>query len=179
MIKHIQAKEIVADIRNGLSDSDIMQKYGLTETGLQKLFRSLLDKKWLTPAEFEAWTIFSNNTVVLDVRLHSRHRLNFLLPIFDAHRPENSGAVVSISRQGLGVEGLKVEPDTVLTLVIPLDRILGGTPLLLQARCRWVHTAGKGTPGAAGFFVITVAQGSWEKLLDYVVARSSPEPLRW
>jgi hypothetical protein len=177
-MKHIQAKEVVADIRKGLRDSDIMHKYGLTESGLQKLFRSLLDKKWLTPAEFEAWTIFSNDTVALDIRLHARYRLNFLLPIFEAHRPENSGAVFSISRQGLGVEGLKAAPDTIVTLVIPLDRILGGTPLLLQARCRWVHTGEKGARDSAGFFVITVAQGSWEKLLEYIVTRSSPEPFQ-
>jgi hypothetical protein len=178
MTKKIQSKDMVEDIRSGLSDSELMQKYGLSEVGLQKVFRRLLDTKSLTPEEFEAWSIFSNETVPLNIRLHERFRPNFLLPIFEAHRPENSGSVVSISRHGIGAEGLRAETGEVMNLVIPLDRILGGTPLLLQARCRWVRDAGDGGVNFAGFFLIAVAQGSWEKLLEYAIARSSPEPFQ-
>ncbi len=171
------AKDVVADIRNGVSDAELMGKYGLSETGLRNLFKKLLDKKSITPAEFEAWSIFSNDAVPLDIRVYSRYRLKFLLPVFEVHRPENSGTVVSISRHGLGVEGLDVEPDEILTLVIPVDRILGGTAMLLQARCRWVHTIEDRGHNAAGFYVIAVAEGSWDKLIEYAIARSSLEPL--
>ena len=96
MTKKIVAKDIVEDIRSGVSDSELMHKYGITESGLQKLFRQLLDTNALTAAEFEAWSIFSNDAVPIHVRLHSRYRLDFMLPVYEAYCPENSGVVVSI-----------------------------------------------------------------------------------
>lgn len=38
----IPARQAVADIRSGMSDADLMAKYGLSATGLQALFRKLL-----------------------------------------------------------------------------------------------------------------------------------------
>ncbi|MGO9121436.1 MAG: hypothetical protein ACLQPD_27980 [Desulfomonilaceae bacterium] len=41
--KTVSAKEILADIKAGMDDSGLMQKYGLSDKGLQSIFKKLVD----------------------------------------------------------------------------------------------------------------------------------------
>ena len=49
--RKIKAKEIVNDIREGMSDSQLMEKHSLSSKGLQSVFRKLVDAKAITPRE--------------------------------------------------------------------------------------------------------------------------------
>ncbi len=51
--KKISAKEIMVDLKEGMSDSDLMGKYGLSFQSLQELFTKLIDAKLATKAYFE------------------------------------------------------------------------------------------------------------------------------
>jgi uncharacterized protein (DUF433 family) len=39
----IPVSEITADLKNGISDAELMEKYGLSEKGLRKVFDRLLN----------------------------------------------------------------------------------------------------------------------------------------
>lgn len=47
----VSAKEVLADIRAGMSDRDLMKKYGLSEKGLQSLSKKLIDAGVLKQSE--------------------------------------------------------------------------------------------------------------------------------
>ncbi len=49
--KTINAKEFLADIKTGMNNSALIRKYGLSEKGLQSLFRKLLDAGALKPKQ--------------------------------------------------------------------------------------------------------------------------------
>ncbi len=49
--KIINAKEILADIKAGTNDAALMEKYGLSEKGLQSLFKMLVDAGVLKNSE--------------------------------------------------------------------------------------------------------------------------------
>lgn len=51
--KKINAKAIMTDLKDGLSDADLMDKYGLSFQGLQALFSKLVDAKLATQAYFD------------------------------------------------------------------------------------------------------------------------------
>jgi uncharacterized paraquat-inducible protein A len=51
--KKINAKSIMTDLKNGLSDGELMEKYGLTFQGLQALFSKLVTAKLATQAYFD------------------------------------------------------------------------------------------------------------------------------
>lgn len=51
--KKINAKAIMTDLKDGLSDGQLMEKYGLSFQGLQDLFSKLTEAKLATPAYFE------------------------------------------------------------------------------------------------------------------------------
>jgi len=42
MKRSIAVEEVTADIKNGISDTELMRKYGLSEKGLKNLFDGLL-----------------------------------------------------------------------------------------------------------------------------------------
>jgi uncharacterized protein len=51
--KKISAKEVIIDIKAGLSNDEIAEKYGLSEKGTQSLFDRLLDRDLLTREEYD------------------------------------------------------------------------------------------------------------------------------
>ncbi|MFC1836027.1 hypothetical protein ACFL2Q_15125 [Thermodesulfobacteriota bacterium] len=51
--KRISAKSIVEDLKAGLTDSELIEKYGLTSQGLQDLFSQLVQAKLATQAYFD------------------------------------------------------------------------------------------------------------------------------
>ena len=51
MKREINAKAVLRDIRNGLDDLTLMDKYKLTDRGLHSLFRKLVDAGLLTQQE--------------------------------------------------------------------------------------------------------------------------------
>lgn len=51
--KKISAKAIMVDLKEGLSDSELMGKYGLSFQSLQDLFAKLINAKLATRAYFE------------------------------------------------------------------------------------------------------------------------------
>ena len=51
--RKLSAKEILADLREGMSDRDFEQKYRLTSDGREKVFKTLIAKGLMTEAEFQ------------------------------------------------------------------------------------------------------------------------------
>jgi len=61
----VDAKEALADIRSGLSDSELSEKYGLSAVGLQSLFSKLLAAGLITEAELSNRVHWSQKDVKL------------------------------------------------------------------------------------------------------------------
>jgi len=53
MRKKVKASEVLTDIRGGMTDQALMEKYGLSEKGLDSLFKKLLDGGILKQGEME------------------------------------------------------------------------------------------------------------------------------
>lgn len=51
--KTVSAKQVLADIRSGMSDDQLIQKYGISAQGLQSLFAKLLKAGYMTQAELD------------------------------------------------------------------------------------------------------------------------------
>lgn len=66
--KTLSAKEVVTDIRSGLSDDEIMKKYGISAKGFQSLMAKLVTAGILKQAELEARSKLFEETVEVDGR---------------------------------------------------------------------------------------------------------------
>lgn len=61
----IKAGDAVRDIRSGISDLQLMEKYGISAKGLQSLLTKLLEVKAVTPAELDQrLTAYHDTTVI-------------------------------------------------------------------------------------------------------------------
>ena len=64
----IKARDAVRDIRSGMTDSELMEKYGLSAKGLQSVFLKLLEAKAITHAEMnQRRAIYHDITVVQQI----------------------------------------------------------------------------------------------------------------
>jgi hypothetical protein len=65
--RRINAREALQDIRTGMTDAGLMEKYELTSQGVQSLYTKLVDHGLLTQEELDARTPLTMRTVALDI----------------------------------------------------------------------------------------------------------------
>ncbi len=61
--RKIKAKPFVSDLRNGMGDRELMEKYSLSENQLRKVFQKLVDHGALDEMELFMRTSLSDNTL--------------------------------------------------------------------------------------------------------------------
>jgi hypothetical protein len=61
--RKIKAKPFVRDLRNGMGDRELMEKYTLSETQLHKVFRKLVDAGAIDEMELFMRTSLSDSTI--------------------------------------------------------------------------------------------------------------------
>lgn len=156
------------DVRSEMTDSSLMAKYGLSSEELEEVFKTLLETEVLSRADFEAWTIFGNQTVPLDIRLFRRRMSEDGLEVFRKDSLETSGTIINISQSGVGIRGMRAVPDEIVTLVVPNLEFRELGTIVLETRCRWMRNEGEERNSVGGFYIITVAEGKWSRLLELV-----------
>jgi len=147
-------EDFLDDLRSGVSHQELMKKYNLTPRGFETLSRSVLH----LPGTDE------------EPRIRTRRHLEFLLPISESERPENTGLVYDISDDGIGTRGLRTKVHDLKTLVIPADDFFRMEPVVFQGLCRWVDEKEKRWESAAGLRVVRVLSGNLTKLQEIVRA---------
>jgi hypothetical protein len=168
--------DLVTDVREGLTDAEMIEKYKLTPRGLKSAFQKLLDSKALTPFEFSQWSsLFNTSQDLNDIRLFTRDTLTFHLPVYDMEPPRTKGRVVNVSESGIAIAGIAAEVDEKKTFLIPIK----GDPVVLEATCKWTRETLEPENFCAGFDITRVPRGDWEKLEkqigDVVVKAHAPK----
>jgi len=167
--KKVPIGQFLRDVRLGAPDHQLMARYSLSTRELTDAFRLLLEGELLDATEFEAWSIFGNETVSLSmVRLHRRHSLRFPLPVIRSDDPESRGRVLNVSKCGLGTRGIQATAGEETELVIVSYHHLEGRIIGIQARCRWAREDRVTESVIAGFYVIAVSRGRWEEFQNLV-----------
>ncbi len=67
MKREIKAKQAVKDIRSGMDDLTMMEKYKITDKGLRSLFRKLVSAGLLRQNEIEGRDATFVSTITLDL----------------------------------------------------------------------------------------------------------------
>ncbi len=104
--RKIKGEHIVKDIRSGMDNALLMEKYMLSERGPNKIFRKLLDHEAMTPDELTARITSYADLSSLDyLRESTDKELVCLVPIYE----ENSqyrGSVCELTDTSIGVTGV-------------------------------------------------------------------------
>ncbi len=160
----IKAKEIVADIRSGMTAKQLMIKYNVTAKALRNIMRTLVNGGALN--EKEAQEILSQaeeNLTVGERRKYPRYFVYVPLPIYDTEDLLAEGQVVDISEEGLRVKGIEAAPGDKKEFVVQPDYYGHVFPFSFEAECKWSSRDGSGNP-MAGFKITDISEGGREQI---------------
>lgn len=168
-VREISGKHFLKDMRAGMSDSELMDKYRLTEKGLASVLDKLLELKLITLSELHARSPFYDEPFIPgEFRVAPREDLDFPLPIYDKASPRMRGLVHDITEKGVGVRGIPSQVDQVRTFVVPVQEFFRSEAVVFRAKCRWVKEDDDARRFAAGFEVVQVHTGSLEELRSLI-----------
>jgi hypothetical protein len=166
----IKARSFLEDIKSGMSGPDLMNKYRLSSKGLRIVF-----KKLAADANVVAADLYANIPLEQElddfasVRMFVRSSLGMELTIVEAGRPENCGIVRDISQRGVGVRGLKAEPDEVKSLMVPDQGLFFMTdPLEFDVVCRWIKRDRSTGEYNGGYEITNISTSDFERLKDMI-----------
>lgn len=172
----IPARSFVDDMRSGMLDSVLMEKYKLTARGLHSAFRKLLAANVIRPSELVGrHSDYAETIDVNDIRAVQRDKVEFPLPIYEPDKPECRGTISDITVMGVGIKGFETDVGDIRRFVIPADEFFQVNPVEFKARCRWVKRDESDGECISGFEIMKVSKGSLAGLRRLIQGLTLPE----
>ncbi|MBI4962144.1 MAG: PilZ domain-containing protein [Desulfomonile tiedjei] len=167
--KTIQARDIVIDIRGGMTDAELMEKYGLSAKGLASAFEKLVNSRIMTVEEVYGQCRSGSDTVIIDdVRSCPRHLLTVAVPIYESEKPQKKGKLRDITERGLGIIGLESRIGEVKGLVIPCRGFLDADHIWFEAECMWAEAGKTPEEWAGGFQITKISKEDLKRLRELI-----------
>ncbi len=161
----IRIRDVVKDIRAGLSDLDLRKKYNLSANGLHLVFKKLLDLKAIdAEALFGIESARLQGTGKRELREEERYALDFDIPSYNTAFPEIHGRVRDVSENGIGLFGVKAKEGDLTHIVVLGDTFGFVGPLEFEAECRWTKTDGASGEYLTGFLITDITDWDLEEL---------------
>lgn len=178
--KHVKTNEVLVDIRSGMSDEELREKYKLTAKGLASLIQRLLEKGAISLSDLVGGAAPSEDQEYFcptsaEFRARERCEIDFPLLIHDADNPDIAGVVRDISDDGVRISGVETEVCEVRIFSLRADEYFEVEPILFEAECRWTTKEGTQQIPLAGFAVTNLMEGSLKDLIDIMAALSLEE----
>lgn len=165
VIQRIDGSDMVKDIRSGMTDSELMQKYGLSPEGLGFAFQALTNTNVLAveelyhPSPSQQDTVFVENMVELP-----RHHLAMAVEVYESTRPDIRGMLSNVTDKEIAVAGMAARIGETKTFVIPAEDFIEADPVVLDARCRWAEKERDTGEWLAGFEITAISKTCLDNL---------------
>lgn len=164
----IEAKDIVNDIRSGMSETKLMEKYNLSSKGLQSAFQKLIKGGIMMAEEiYGQYQTGADTVTVRNMRALPRYTLAVAVSIYDLARPEQPGRLRSITERGIGITGIEATAGEIKSFVIPCRNYLEADQISLDAECRWM-IAGGTDKWVGGFQITDISKENLELLRELI-----------
>jgi hypothetical protein len=156
-IRKIKAKKIAADIRAGVSDFELIAKYGISMEALAKVLNKLVEAGRIRKVELEERNpSFDDPANRLQTRQFPRAYLRLPLDIQDITDPERTGVVTDLSEDGFRTVGLEPSVGKEREFLIGSSEV--SRRIRLSAKCIWAKASGQdGRQREAGFKIVQVS----------------------
>lgn len=168
--KVVNAKDIVDDIRAGMSDRDLMAKYELSSKGLQSAFTKLINNRIVTVEEIYGQPRSSDEDTVIidDMSLIQKHFLTVTAPIYDLDRPDVQGRLHEITERGLTIAGIESRIGEVKSFRIPCREFLAADQIVFEAECLWTKVRRETGVWIGGFQITGISKEALDHLRELI-----------
>ena len=164
----IRAKDIVNDMRAGMSDQELMGKYRLSVKGLESIFKKLEESGTLKRSDLYGRLPSFDDTVNLgSARKLPRNYCALKLVIHEADNPVNQGEIFDASEKGVGVQGMESTQGKTQNLVIDGGDVDDLGAISFRAVCRWSRRDEEGV-FLSGFEIVTISDSDMAKLKELI-----------
>jgi hypothetical protein len=155
----VNIRQVVLDIKSGLTKTRLMRKYHLSPRGLRWLSMTLISSGAISWQEIYDKLCTTYQELVPDkLRQTRRYTLPFDCHISTSDDLASLGKVRDISEHGLGIFGIRANVGDTKTFTIPADEFGEFAAFTFEAECRWI----KKEPGGfrSGFEISHISVGN-------------------
>lgn len=164
-LRNLRVPEFISDIKGGATRPELMERYGLTSRDLHRAFGKLVENGVMTIKQLPEKLPFQYATLAQDnIRDLLRYDIDFELPVYDANYPEVLGKIVNITREGVGLIGIKARVGEVKSLVTLGDDFTSVKPFEFQGKCRWFKRSSSLTGNVSGFQITRIGKEDLREL---------------
>ena len=164
--RSIKAKEIVSDIRSGMTNQQLMAKYNTSLDKLHNIFKQLLDAHAIERSALEPLISIPYEQFKIEkTRQLHRGYVFVKLPIYDLGNLINKGTVVDISETGLQVSGIPTNVGDTKNLLVQADYFADVYPFVFEAKCKWVSGVADGLL-FSGFEITSITEWGLKELKE-------------
>jgi hypothetical protein len=157
--RKIDAGPIMADIRSGMGDVPIMEKYQITPNEYLKIITKLPTvSSTAARQKREAAPVSVAIPQRADKRARPRGHLLYRVTVQDLKNLDYRGKLNDISEQGLQVCGIPMNQSQARSLLIRSDVYLREPPLVVEAACRWTYGIGEHSEPLAGLQITEISR---------------------
>lgn len=161
----IKVNQLVNDIRAGMSDIDLMGRYGLSAKGLQSTFKKLVEGKFISQGELNQRSMPYWDTADLqNLRRWERSYPALTVTVQDLKNPGAKGLLQDVSERGIGVRGIVAKPNDTRILVLNPTELEEMLPFMFEVLCRWGKLDADKKTYSAGFEISRISDQSLEQL---------------
>jgi hypothetical protein len=160
---------LIDDVRGGLTDSEIMQKYNLPAADLREKILHLSRDKVLKYSDIY-WRpiLYDYGSGDDERRSIPRYPLKLLLPVEERGSLESApGFLIDVNERGGCLQGVQTEVGARLDLAIYPEGLISAETIGLDAVIQWVEE-GEGTPALAGFEIAAISETDLALLKDLI-----------
>jgi len=157
----IKARDIIEDIRSGMTDTELMEKYEMSAAALQMAFEQLITLKLLKDHELYGRSVNTRESFRLP-----RHYLVVKVPIRDV-KSGMVGSIRDITEKNMGIFGIGGTLGEIRTFEIIPEEFDQVRSFLFNGKCRWTKRDEQGN-FLSGYEITSISEESLEQLLKLI-----------
>lgn len=166
--RSIEATEIVADIRSGMTHAELMKKYRLSAKGLRSALKKLGEDRPVDSVEVGEGSEPYDDTIIIESRRKLvRNAIATYMAVYERQDLTIHGSVRDITEGGVGIKGIRAAEGETKTFVVTPDEFVEVDPFEFKAICRWVLETPDGDY-ATGFQITEIAEKDLQELRKMV-----------
>jgi hypothetical protein len=176
----LSPEDVLADLRAGVDQGKLREKYELSNKGLLRLLDRLVQSGVISHSELSKISPPSvGSTWSDDARSSVRAYVTIPIPVYDIGSA-TAGLLSDISVGGVRVIGIESSVGEVKTFQIALDGLFESAPSVLVGTCRWVTTrSGKNSYCLAGYSLETPTKLDDEAVSKLIILLLFTESGQW
>ncbi len=173
--KKISQRELLNEIRSGISDAELKSKYRLSSKRVERLFNFLVAKGTIDQSElFVKYPWYERKVTYVDQRWEPRVNLKGKVYIYDVLR-SSAGTLRDISEKGFRAAGIECKVGESKGWLLDFEPLVKANPMLVVAGCRWREARGHSRKYiTAGFEILDISDHDSKVLRSLIKSLLSP-----